>query len=657
MKKIITFLLISLSTYGISRAEQKRDFIPMAKGDTLAIFLTVPPPSNQGFDVYRKGPLPTNDDFVKLTKEAPIMPVVDPELAKSILGDEWKTIAKAVESDDPFEVLRKLRGSEFISGVMSLLSPKVATVTGRWFVDGSVRNGKEYQYKIVYVDARGNGKDSLSKQVTISETNPNRPKNVKVKIGDTKATVTWDYQKWNGTFDDLAIQFYIFRNEGTGEFKRVNDKTILRDDATPRQFVDLWLTNGQSYSYYVAAVDPIGRISEPSDTVKIAPKDTTAPGVPKNLAVNPGDGFMAISWDMSPELDVNGYDVYRSLGLDKEYSKINRTLVPASTPIYFDSTITNGLQYFYKISALDKSGNESEKCNSKSGVPIDKTPPDPPTNVAYKIEKRVLHLSWIPAKAKDVVGYHIYRGESQKDQPRLTPDPFKGTAFVDSGYQGSGMTPGKTFIVGVTAVDGARNESEKVMLTIVVPDDDPPLPPRGFIAKNKDGRYVEISCAGSPSIDAVSYKLIKQTGESEKLELATFSKAPFDFEDTLITKGKSQIYYAVAYDSAGNKSGPSKIDTVLVRDYSPPPSPRNASASFTTNGIELSWERVIDFDLAGYNIYSAKTPSGTYTKLNSAPLKDLKFVDAKGSKEIYYRVRAVDTSGNESTRGDAIRAK
>ena len=162
--------------------------------------------------------------------------------------------------------------------------------------------------------------------------------------------------------------------------------------------------------------------------------------------------------------------------------------------------------------AFDKSGNESKRSNPAASIPVDKTPPDAPTNLTFKVEKRVLQLNWTPSRANDLAGYYIYRGESEKIQPRITPNAVVGSAYADSGYQSVGMTPGKTFLVSVTAVDKGRNESPKVTVTVTIPDDDPPLAPRAMAARDARGDR----CIPSPPARAVLRRSDRFPGADEE---------------------------------------------------------------------------------------------------------------------------------------------
>ncbi len=655
MKKLL-FIIHILCVISTVTAQTGRDFFTMALGDSLVIFLTEQPKALEGFLVYRQGPLPTTKPF-ELRTITPVVPVKDPQEMLSILGDDWYLVSQATETEDPFEALRKLQGSAFAGGLLSLLSTSVAQVTGRSFIDRGVEKGKEYNYKIVFVDVRIRPKDSLTKKITIKEVKPQPPTKLQAKAGDKTITLNWSYPVWNGNYEDLALQFKIYRKHGSSPYEVINTKPIIRDDAAPREYTDTFLEENVTYTYYITAVDPIGRESAPSEPVSLLLKDITPPSSPQNLIAEAGDGVIGLSWNISLELDAAGYNIYRSTGLDKKYERLNKFLIPLERPFYFDSTVATGVQYFYSVSAVDKAQNESKMSNPVTAVSEDHTPPDPPSNISYKLEKRFLKLSWNAPKAKDVAGYHIYRGESYEIQPRLTEFPLKTISYIDSGYRKEGLTPGKTFIISITAVDRAGNESKKTTTQIPIPDDEPPLPPQNFYAVNREGQFVEISCGSSSSIDVRLYKIYKVELTKQAQELVSFSSTPFTFRDTAVKKGMRFIYYAVAVDSANNKSRSSKIDTIFVRDFTPPPSSRNVRATLTDKGVLLEWERVVDFDFVGYNIYRAEIPTGVYEKLNTQPVKELRYLDNHGKKHHYYKVRSVDSSGNESTRNEPVQAR
>ncbi len=503
------------------------------------------------------------------------------------------------------------------------------------------------------VSSSGKERKTLECAVTVNDILPQAPTNLKAEISDGKVELTWQYPEWSGSYDDLAMQYYVHRKKAGGEYSKLDHFPIIRDALTAPSYIDRWLENGMEYTYFITAVDPLGRQSAGSAELVVIPKDNQPPSQADGLTANPADGVITLSWNMSLELDVEGYNIYRSEGLREDYIKLNGSLIDLEKPSYYDSSIANGVQYFYTVTAMDISGNESRQSNAITALGEDRTPPDPPMNLTYEINDRVLTLTWSASKAKDLSGYYVYRGMSEDIQPKIIHEPFTDTVYADSGYQAEGMTPGKSFWVSLSAVDKSRNESEKISMIIEIPDDVPPISPQGFYAENVSGRYVNISCSASPSLDVASYGILRNAEE-----IARVYSAPISYRDSSVTKGNRYIYTCVAIDSAGNRSLPGKADTVFVKDTSPPPSPRNIKAIRTEQGIRLKWERVIDFDLVGYNIYRSNIPSGVYEKLNDNPLPPDKydFLDNGGEITHYYKVKAVDSSGNESKRSKAVHA-
>ena len=84
-----------------------------------------------------------------------------------------------------------------------------------------------------------------------------------------------------------------------------------------------------------------------------------------------------------------------------------------------------------------------------------------------------------------------------------------------------------------------------------------------------------------------------------------------------------------------------------------PTFPANLSVSQVKNAIELTWEANSESNLAGYNIYRAEqsfTATGEANKLNENLITETSFTDDNviDGTQYFYRITAVDDSGNES---------
>jgi hypothetical protein len=70
-----------------------------------------------------------------------------------------------------------------------------------------------------------------------------------------------------------------------------------------------------------------------------------------------GNGLQTrLKWEANPELDIKGYNVYRSLEPKGRYKKLNKDIVV--DPVYTDSSVEDKKTYYYSITAVDKSKHE-----------------------------------------------------------------------------------------------------------------------------------------------------------------------------------------------------------------------------------------------------------------------------------------------------------
>ena len=97
---------------------------------------------------------------------------------------------------------------------------------------------------------------------------------------------------------------------------------------------------------------------------------SNASGSPATIALS-GTGVASIqhsvdlTWTASTST-VSGYNVYRSTVSGSSYTKINSSLVTALN--YTDSTVQNGVTYYYVTTAVDSSGNESAYSTVASAI-------------------------------------------------------------------------------------------------------------------------------------------------------------------------------------------------------------------------------------------------------------------------------------------------
>jgi hypothetical protein len=135
--------------------------------------------------------------------------------------------------------------------------------------------------------------------------------------------------------------------------------------------VDITAYTGDSYRYVAQRIQQItlaGRAVEmaslPSAPAETAYLDVFPPPVPVGLVSAADTASKAIDLDWTPDVDpgLAGYIVYRrAAGTDQTPERISPAGKPVITSAWSDTTALPGQRYAYSVSAIDVSGNESQR--------------------------------------------------------------------------------------------------------------------------------------------------------------------------------------------------------------------------------------------------------------------------------------------------------
>jgi hypothetical protein len=152
----------------------------------------------------------------------------------------------------------------------------------------------------------------------------------------------------------------------------------IGDCPTP-PFRDTQIQFGKTYVYTVRSVAQYPDLqieSLDSPPITVSPLDTFPPAAPQGLVVVlvPAQGsapaYLDLSWSISAENDIAGYNIYRSEQEGAPGQKQNPELL--RTPAFRDMNTVPGHRYFYTVTAVDRVGNESPASAAASGeVPVD----------------------------------------------------------------------------------------------------------------------------------------------------------------------------------------------------------------------------------------------------------------------------------------------
>ncbi len=138
--------------------------------------------------------------------------------------------------------------------------------------------------------------------------------------------------------------------------------------------------------------DKSGNVSEWEDVLGPMTVDTTPPAVPKGLFGKGGDGSASLTWEANKDPDLAAYRLYRSSTPLSGFSKVAEVEFTKAE----ESGLVNGNSYFYRLSAIDRAGNESASTEIVSTTPV----PPGPTPIGGEIAKETI---WYAAASPYVI--------------------------------------------------------------------------------------------------------------------------------------------------------------------------------------------------------------------------------------------------------------
>lgn len=324
------------------------------------------------------------------------------------------------------------------------VSTNQATITG-------LTSGKKYYFLVEGVDAFGDG---VPTEATVTVVAPPAPApKLRVLPGNDAALLLW-------TPSVGAASYSVYTGAGT----------LLASKLTATTYTRLSLINGQTYSFYVVAVNAGGTVK--SATVSVKPAAVPAAPV---LSVSATSGQAKLTW--TPAAGALSYTVFQ--GTSPGHETPTLTGLVSTTRIV--GGLTNGTTYYFYVEAVNLAGS-SWPSNEQSAKPI--AVPAVPSNVKAVAGNAKVTLSWSPSATASC--YKLFIGTSVIGEAQF------GGCLAATSYTFTSLTNGKQYWFSVKAVNagGASAASASVTAT---PVGAPPAAPSGLSAS-------PVSIAGSVTL-------------------------------------------------------------------------------------------------------------------------------------------------------------
>ena len=387
------------------------------------------------------------------------------------------------------------------------------------------------------------------------------------------------------------------------------------------------LTNGQSYTFRVRAINSAGASAASIASASVTP--ATVPGAPTGLSATVSDQRVDLIW--TAPASNGGQSI-----TDYEYEQGGSGTwisTGGTATSYMVRNLTNGQPYRFRVRALNSVGAGAASAASPNLTPA--TEPDAPTGLSATVSDQEVDLIWTAPASNG--GAMILRYEYELD--------FSGTWTSTGGtatsYTVTGLTNGQAYTFRVRAVNrvgaglASSSRSATPTSTVVAPDT-----PFGLSATPGNGQVMLswVQPSGGAALTDYEYE---QDGSGTWT--STGGKAP-SYTVTGLTNGQTYTFRVRAVNSAG-ASAASGSQSATPTTTAPE---ALQSLSFTPGNqqVTLRWRAPANDGGEPITHYEYEQ-DGSGTWISTGGTATSHTVTGLNNGQAYmFRVRAVNTLGN-----------
>lgn len=438
------------------------------------------------------------------------------------------------------------------------------------------------------------------------------------------------------------------------------------DDATTLVYMRSKLI-GLSGSLLLNAESPL---SNPASAAFV---DATAPSAPTGFVVTAVDfDVVNLTWDANGEGDLDRYRVER----DVSAGFPSPTLVGGPTangtigdPLQ-DTGLTGGTTYFYRLSALDTSGNQSAFATDSTTTLPDVTTAGEVTNLRLFPDDGEMFAVWDGSPSDDVTSYLI---STERLNPNGTvaetlPDVSVGPTVET--YRATGLVNGQTYRITVrarnsaTGLDPLGNLNTGVSAEASPFASPAPANPTGLaVTPLANSVKLDWTASASPSGGAVGQKsayvirVLRGTTASAPINVGLVTTKTLNNFNAAAAVGQGAVQFfeddvtylfqLTAQDAFGNESAGVFAKGATI-DTTAPNNPRLLSAEAGDEQVLLTWRHGSSEDVVGYNV-AVDTGSGFGPDAEVGFVEEYLATGLTNGTLATFRVRSRDDAGNLSS--------
>ncbi len=520
--------------------------------------------------------------------------------------------------------------------------------------------------------------------------------------GEVMLTWTAPQENWNDPTSSRPAASYEVRYATTGP---IDDDTAWNSATAfpnslipmaPGQQESLIVTGLTDLEHWFAirSTDDYGNFNGSNSAGPTIPKDTIAPCLPQNFAVdtNPIGNSINITWDACPDTDIVRYDIERA-DSPPMFVQVGQILAGdnehAGRVYFIDSGLVDGQNYYYQVRSCDEAPNCSPWTPYIFGTPEDIAAPAQPQNlVAHAFSNSpITDIIWDPVTThvsqyenepmNDLNGYDLWRSSGDESNYALLDTVEPGI----TSYYDDTTVPDTTYFYKVQAYDdGVPPNYSPFSTSMSVLTPAVPLIENLQVDAVPQETSMTISWTHVEQAiwdDIQIYNLSRRedgtlTWEDILLPYSGVSivEGRVVFIDTNLASGAKYWYKLHFLDGLNNISPTPMAIQNTTDDVLGPKPPVNLTVSDTEKGntLYLVWERptenedgspldiALPRDVAGYSIFRSPNPTaGEFVLIVNVSASSTSYLDPSviDLTTYYYKVVAFDNSLTNNPSNDS----
>ena len=452
----------------------------------------------------------------------------------------------------------------------------IGSAVSATFTDPNVTSGSTYYYVISSVNSVGEGANSAEFRMMVVS---NVPSGLGISLNNGHPVATWSASTG-------ATSYNLKRGTKTGgPYTTISNPTLT--SAT-----DSNVSSGVTYYYVVSALNSGG---ESANSPEVSINTIVPPGTPAGLTATLGNGQVVLDW--SNTTNATSYNVKRSLSSGGPYAIITN---PTASN-YTDTNVSNGLTYYYVVSAVNGGGESAN---------------------ASEVYTKVLAPPVFAVNCGGTSSGQFAVDDATYYNPAGTGNTKTGTVDTSAVFEPAPQAVylSNRFTTNFTCTLGGFTPGTAYNVRLHFAEVYAPFTSPG-------NRVFNVSINGTQKL--VNYDMVAITGSNFKANIQEFA---------LAASGSGQ--FVIAFSRVSDNAQINGIEVRIPR----PTAPSGLTATPGNSQIVLSWSGS-STSATSYNIKRATVSGGPYTVIASSPATNFTDTTVAGSSAYYYEVSSVSAGG------------